>query len=149
MAAIPVVNHSSRYALYGPLDDFPGNPDLVLVFADASQGLVISEAVERVDRGTPLAMGRPACAVVPKVLNHDRAAMSLGCCGARTYLDALASDVALWAFPARRLDEYCSQIATFAKANHVLTAFHTRRRDDVAAGERPTVRQSLERLPSS
>ena len=75
-----------------------------LAFAHAQHGLILSEAVARVDGGTPPAMGRPACAIVPQVLNQQRAAMSLGCCGARAYLDALTDDVALWALPAHRLD---------------------------------------------
>ena len=144
--AIPVLERASRYAVYGPLTDFPIEPDVVLVFAHAQHGLIITEAVERVDGGTAPAMGRPACAVVPQVLNRSRAAMSLGCCGARAYLDAMTENVAVWAFPASRLDEYCDQISTFADANRVLTTFHTRRRRDVDSGERPTVRQSLERL---
>ena len=116
------------------------------MFAHAQHGLILSEAVARVDGGTPPAMGRPACAIVPHVLNQRRAAMSLGCCGARAYLDALTDDVALWALPAHCLDQYCEQIAAFADANRTLTVFHQRRRQDVESGQRPTVQQSLERL---
>jgi len=93
-------------------------------------------------------MGRPACAVIPQVVNHGYAAMSLGCCGARAYLDALTDDVALWALPGSKLDQYCEQILVLARANKTLTAFHKRRREDVEAGKRPTVRESLERLSS-
>jgi uncharacterized protein (DUF169 family) len=91
-------------------------------------------------------MGRPACAVVPQVLNHGHAAMSLGCCGARAYLDAWSDSVALWALPGSKLDQYCEQIEVFARANKTLSAFHERRRKDVESGERPTVRESLQRL---
>jgi len=145
IAAIPVLQRKVKYALYGPLADFPVEPEVVFLFAHAQQGLILSEAVERVDGGVAPAMGRPACAIVPQVLNRGRAAMSLGCCGARAYLDALSEGVALWAFPGRKLDQYCEQIAAFARANETLTAFHERRRRDVAAGERPTVRESLQR----
>ena len=72
--------------------------------------------------------------------------MSLGCCGARAYLDALSDDVALWALPGRKLVQYCDQIAALAHANDVLSTFHERRRIDVESGKRPTVQQSLERL---
>jgi uncharacterized protein (DUF169 family) len=93
-------------------------------------------------------MGRPACAVIPQVLNHGHAALSLGCCGARAYLDALSDSVAMWAFPGGKLDQYCEQIAVLARANKTLTAFHARRREDVESGQRPSVRQSLERFSS-
>ena len=148
VAAIPVVQRQVRHVIYGPLADFPLDPEVVLLFAHARQGLILSEAVARVDKGMPPAMGRPACAVVPQVLNQGYAAMSLGCCGARAYLDALSDSVAMWALPGSKLDQYCEQIAVLARANKTLTAFHARRREDVESGKRPTVRQSLQRLSS-
>ena len=146
VAAIPVARRETRHALYGPLADFPVEPDVALLFANSRQGLVLSEALARVDGGVPPAMGRPACAAVPQALNHGVATMSLGCCGARAYLDALSDDVAMWALPGSRLEPYCEQIAGFAQANATLAMFHERRRADVEAGKRPTVQESLQRL---
>jgi len=148
VAAIPVVQREVTHVIYGPLIDFPVDPQVVLLFAHARQGLILSEAVARVDKGAPPAMGRPACAVIPQVLNHGYAAMSLGCCGARAYLDALSDSVALWAFPGSKLDHYCEEIAVLASANKVLTTFHRGRREDVESGKQPTVQQSLNRLSS-
>ena len=148
VAALPVIMREIKYVVYGPLAQFPLDPEVVLLFAHARQGLIISEAVARVDKGVPPAMGRPACAVIPQVLNRGSAAMSLGCCGARAYLDAFSDGIAMWAFPGNKLDEYCAAIDTFARANKTLTLFHTRRREDIEAGKQPTVRQSLERLSS-
>ena len=146
VAAIPVLSQPVRHTVYGPLADFPIAPDIVLLFAHAQQSLILTEAAARVDEGVPPAMGRPACAVVPQVKNGGRAAMSLGCCGARAYLDALSDDVALWALPADKLAAYCQEIEGLAKSNEILTVFHERRREDVAAGKRPTVQDSLGRL---
>lgn len=146
VAAIPVLQRETRHAVYGPLAEFPLTAELVLLFAHAQQGLILSEAAARVDEGIPAAMGRPACAVVPQVVNQGRAAMSLGCCGARAYLDAMSDDVALWALPAAKLDAYCKEIGILSNANTILTMFHERRRSDVAAGQRPTVEESLARL---
>ena len=147
-AAIPVVRREVTHVLYGPLADCPAESDVVLLFAQARQGLILSEAAARVDKGSPSAMGRPACAVVPEVLNRGLAATSLGCCGARAYLDALSDSVALWAFPGSKLEQYCAEILTLARANKTLTTFHARRREDIEAGKKPTVRQSLDRLSS-
>ena len=146
IAAIPVLKREAKHVLYGPLADFPTDPDVVLLFADARQGLVLSEALGRVDGGIPPAMGRPACAALPHASNQGLATMSLGCCGARAYLDALSDDTALWALPWSRFDRYCEQIAIFASANRTLAMFHERRREDVESGGRPTVRESLQRL---
>lgn len=146
VAAIPVMPRQAQCVVYGPLREFPLPAEVVLLFAHARQSLVLTEAAARVDRGVPLAMGRPACAVVPQVSNGRQAAMSLGCCGARAYLDALADDTALWALPGDRLDAYCEEIGSLAKSNEILTMFHRRRRQDVEGGARPTVQESLERL---
>jgi uncharacterized protein (DUF169 family) len=143
-----VIEQKVNHVVYGPLAQFPLFPEVVLLFAHSRQGLILSEAVARVDKGIPPAMGRPACAVVPQALNHGNAAMSLGCCGARAYLDALSDGVAMWALPGGKLEQYCTEIAILARANKTLTTFHQRRREDVEAGLRPTVRQSLERLSS-
>lgn len=143
VAAIPVVQRAARRAIYGPLAGFPMTADVVLLFAHARQGLILTEAVARVDQGIPPAMGRPACAVVPQVTNGGQAAMSLGCCGARAYLDALSDEIALWALPAQKLEAYCAEIGGLAKSNGILTVFHQRRREDVAAGARPSVQESL------
>ena len=146
VAAIPVLERETKHAVYGPLRDFPLDPAVVLLFVDARQSLVLSEAVERVDGAAAPAMGRPACAAVPHAVNRGASAMSLGCCGARAYLDALSDGVALWALPGSGLGAYCEQIASLAAANRTLAAFHERRRKDVEAGGRPTVRESLARL---
>ena len=146
VAGIPVLEQEVRHTVYGPLADFPVAADVVLLFAHAQQSLILTEAAARVDAGIPLAMGRPACAVVPHVANGGHAAMSLGCCGARAYLDALSDDIALWALPGEKLEAYCTEISGLAKSNDILTVFHQRRREDVAAGRRPSVEESLARL---
>lgn len=148
VAAIPVIQHKNQYVMYGPLAEFPAEPEVVLTFANAKQGLILSEALARVDRNLAPAMGRPACAALPQALNGGNAAMSLGCCGARAYLDALTDSVTLWVLPGAKIERYCAEIASFARANQTLATFHTRRREDVAAGERPTVKESLKRLSS-
>lgn len=83
VATIPLIKQEVKHVIYGPLAVFRLFPEVVILFAHARQSLILSEATARVDKGIPLAMGRPACAVVPQVLNRGNAAMSLGCCGAR------------------------------------------------------------------
>ena len=84
--------------------------------------------------------------VVPQVVNSGRSALSLGCCGARAYLDALTDDVALYAIPGARITEYAQRVSELATANGVLSAFHTLRRNDIDAGNTPTIQESLARL---
>lgn len=145
-ASIPSLSKPHPYVVYSPLSEAPLAPDVVLLFADDRQSLVITEAAQRVDKGVPPALGRPACAVVPQAINSGQAAISLGCCGARAYLDALSDGVSLWALPGAKLAEYAQVISTMAKANTTLQGFHQQRRRDVEKGERPTVQTSLQRM---
>jgi uncharacterized protein (DUF169 family) len=149
VGAIPVLEDSPRNVVYAPLARAPLAPDVVLLFAHAKQGLVISEAVQRTDGAAAPAMGRPACAVIAQARNSGRAALSLGCCGARAYIDAMSDDVALWALPGPRLAEYVAHISALAAANTTLRRFHQLRRRDVEDGASPSVAQSLERLQNT
>jgi len=144
--AIPVLAHRPRHVVYAPLAQSPAPPDVVLLFVRPDQTLILSEASQSVDGGFAPAMGRPACAVVPQVANTGRAALSLGCCGARAYLDALTDDVAVYALPGARIAEYAARVAELARANDVLTSFHALRRRDIEAGGQPTIQESLGRL---
>lgn len=143
LAAIPVLQSQSKYVVYAPLTETPLPPDVVMLFVNANQSLILTEATQQVENQNAPAMGRPACAVVPQVINTGRAALSLGCCGARAYLDVLDNGVALFAIPGAKLAQYAERIEALAKANAVLSKFHQIRRRDVEAGRAPTVKESL------
>jgi uncharacterized protein (DUF169 family) len=143
---IPVLSRPSKVVVYGPLDAVPLPADVVLLFVKADQTLILSEASQQLEMGLPPAMGRPACAVIPQAFNSGRTALSLGCCGARAYLDVLTPDVALYAIPGSMLQAFTERVEALAKANSVLTAFHTIRRRDVEKGLHPSVEESLAAL---
>lgn len=140
---IPVLESQPKFVIYSPLSRTPVPPDIVLLFVHANQTLILSEATQQVEDQVAPAMGRPACAVVPQVMNTGRAALSLGCCGARAYLDVLSDDVALFAIPGAKLSAYAERIETLSKANAILTQFHQLRRRAVEQGQNPTVKESL------
>lgn len=149
LALIPVLASQPAYVVYAPLAETPLPPDVVILFINANQSLILSEATQQVENQNPPAMGRPACAVVPQVMNTGRAALSLGCCGARAYLDALTDNVAIFAIPGAKLKAYADRIEALSKANSLLSRFHSIRRRDVEAGQMPTVKQSLAALSQS
>lgn len=144
--AIPVLERSASAVIYSPLADAPVPPDVVVLFSRADQSLILAEAAMQVDGAVAPAMGRPACAMIPQAKNTGRAAMSLGCCGARAYLDALTPQTALWTLPGAAIAAYAERITSLARANQVLARFHSRRRADVEAGDKPTFARSLERM---
>jgi uncharacterized protein (DUF169 family) len=143
---VPVLASQPEYVVYAPLAQTPLPPDVVILFINATQTLILSEATQQLENQNPPAMGRPACAVVPQVMNTGRAALSLGCCGARAYLDKLTDDVAIFAIPGAKLEVYTERIETLSKANAVLSKFHQIRRRDIEGGEMPTIAQSLAAL---
>jgi uncharacterized protein (DUF169 family) len=143
---IPVLQSQPKYVLYGPLTAVTAAPDVVLLFVKPGQTLILSEASWQVEGGMPPAMGRPACAVVPQAANSARSALSLGCCGARAYLDVLTDDVALYALPGPGLEALAERIAALASANGTLTKFHQLRRTDIESGNSPSVMDSLAAL---
>jgi len=144
--AIPVLASKPKYVIYGPLAQIPVDPDVVLLFVRPDQTLIVSEASQQSEGGLPPAMGRPACAVIPQAKNSGRSALSLGCCGARAYLDVLNDDVALYAVPATAIEAFTERVVALAKANGILSRFHQLRRRDVEAGKSPTIQQSLAAL---
>jgi uncharacterized protein (DUF169 family) len=149
VAMIPVLASKPKHVVYGPLAQIPVDPDVVLLFVRPDQTLILSEASQQLEGGTPPAMGRPACAIVPQAMNSGRSALSLGCCGARAYLDVLADDVALYAVPGKTVGAFAERVAALASANGVLTKFHQLRRKAVEAGNNPTVQESLAELQAA
>lgn len=149
VAAIPVLAVQPRYVVYSPLADAPLSPDVVLLFVRADQTLILSEASQQLEGGLPPAMGRPACAIVPQASNSGRSALSLGCCGARAYLDVLTPEVALYAIPGATLEAFTERIAALAQANGILTRFHQIRRAAIEAGKAPSIKESLAALQAA
>jgi uncharacterized protein (DUF169 family) len=143
LAAIPVLEAKAKYVVYGPLGEGPLPPDVVLLFVRANQTLILSEASQQMEGGLPPAMGRPACAAVPQARNTGRSALSLGCCGARAYLDVLTDDVALYAVPGASIAAFTERVAALSKANALLMEFHQIRRKDIEGGKTPTIQASL------
>jgi uncharacterized protein (DUF169 family) len=143
---IPVLKDRPKYVAYAPLAEAPAQPDVVLLFVKPNQLLILSEAAQQVEAQIPLAMGRPACAIIPQVKNTGRAALSLGCCGARAYLDILTDDSAIFAMPGDKLETYAQRIEALAAANSVLSKFHRIRRAEIEAGRTPTIKESLASL---
>jgi uncharacterized protein (DUF169 family) len=149
LAMIPVLAEKPGYVIYGPLAEIPVEPDVVLLFVRADQTLILSEASQQLEGGLPPAMGRPACAVIPQARNSGRSALSLGCCGARAYLDVLTDDVALYAVPGHAIAAFADRVEALSKANQILTKFHQLRRQDIERGNAPTIRESLAALQAA
>lgn len=136
-AHLPAVQKPHQGILYGPLASFPLEPDVALAIVTPAQGMVLAEASDAVtlreQPGLPT-MGRPACAAVAWSANQDTVAMSLGCIGARTYVE-VPDDRAIVVIPGAALDGVAERLGPLAKANRDLAAFHQQKKADYAAAD--------------
>jgi uncharacterized protein (DUF169 family) len=134
-AHLPMVQKPHRGIVYGPLASFPLEPDVALAIVTPAQGMVLAEASDAVtlreQPGLPT-MGRPACAAVAWSANRDTVAMSLGCIGARTYVE-VPDDRAIVVIPGAALDGIAERLGRLAQANRDLAAFHEKKKADYAA----------------
>jgi uncharacterized protein (DUF169 family) len=121
---IPTLKTPLRVAVYSPLADAPGTPDVVLVRGNARQLMLLAEAAQAAGVSADGAtMGRPTCAVIPAAINAQRTAASFGCVGNRVYTGADEND-AYYAIPGSQLAAVEAQLATIVNANNALEAFH-------------------------
>ena len=133
---LPSVKKPHRGILYGSLARFPVEPDVVLVIATPRQGMLLAESSESVSlRATPAlpTMGRPACAAVAWSANDVAVTLSLGCIGARTYVE-VPDDRAIVVLPGPVLDRVAERLTILANANRELAAFHEGRKAQYASG---------------
>src|SRR5262249_23065174 len=118
---IPRRDGAFGVAVYTPLDQADGEPDVVLVAGNARQVMLLAEAA-----GTAGLMGRPTCAAWPQAMQTGQGVASLGCIGNRVYT-GLADDELYFALPGRQVKAVTEKLATIVHANSELEKYHTNR----------------------
>ena len=112
--------------MYAPLAQAPCDPDVVLV-GNAKQVMLVDEAARAAGIGDEVAaMGRPACAMIPKVLRSAHGTTSLGCIGNRVYTE-LADDELYFAVPGPAIAEVVGKLDAIVSANRELEQYHRSR----------------------
>lgn len=132
---LPSVTKPHAGIVYGPLAEMPLSPDVVLVVTSPYQAMLLAESGGTMALGEVprfAAMGRPACAAIPRAMSAGQATLSLGCIGARTYAD-IPRDTALVVLPAERLEQTVSRLATLLHANDTLGEMHRQKKAQFAA----------------
>lgn len=129
VAALPTVQKPHDYIVYGRLDQFPGEADVVWSILDAQQAMLVAEALGTVDwlQGGQTAFGRPTCAVIPHTLQTGQVSMSFGCVGARTYVELTPSEMVL-TIPASQFPSLVEKLETIVNANNALAPFHAQQK---------------------
>jgi uncharacterized protein (DUF169 family) len=105
-------------AVYAPLAEAQGEPDVVIIAGNARQVMLLAEAA-----GAAGLMGRPTCAALPQAMKTGQAVASLGCIGNRVYT-GLGDDELYFAVPGRQLTALTEKLATIVHANSELEKYH-------------------------
>ena len=125
-AKIPSTGKNSAGILYGPLHDFPADPDVVLMWVNVAQAMLYSEAAGRAAwTSTPMTVsGRPGCAAIPLAMRDNQPGMSLGCAGMRTFTE-IGDDETLAAVPGAGLEEFVDALAATVESNKGMRDFYS------------------------
>jgi uncharacterized protein (DUF169 family) len=128
VAALPRRKDAFGVAVYAPLALIPTPPDVVLVRGRARQIMLVAEAARAAGlAGDAAAMGRPACAMIPAVLEGPGGVTSLGCIGNRVYT-GLGDDELYFTIPGAKVGEVVERLETVLNANRELEKYHQARR---------------------
>ena len=128
VAALPRRKEPFRVAIYAPLAETPAPPDVVLVRGRARQIMLVAEAARAAGlEGDRAAMGRPACAMIPAVLDGPGGLTSLGCIGNRVYT-GMGDDELYFTIPGGKVGPVVERLETVVHANRELEKYHEARR---------------------
>jgi uncharacterized protein (DUF169 family) len=132
-AKIPTVAKHSAGIVYGPLDEFPLDPDLVLMWVDMAHAMLYTEAAGRASwTSTPMEVsGRPGCAALPIALRSSQPGMSLGCVGMRTFTE-IGDDMNLAVIPSSALAGFIDDLARTVESNNAMRSFYSAHKTAIA-----------------
>ena len=126
VSALPIVKKPHQNIVYGRLDQFPVEADVVLCIIDTRQAMLIAEAMGSLDwlqSGGQAAFGRPTCAIISRTMQTNQISMSFGCVGARTYTGLTPSELVL-TVAGSELADLVERLQTTVAANAALAPFH-------------------------
>jgi uncharacterized protein (DUF169 family) len=127
---LPALLPSNDPILYGPLADFPIEPQLTLLWLTPRQAMLLREATGDVrwksDVSSSL-FGRPACAALPVAERDGNVALSFGCNGMRTFTDIAPSQM-LAAVSSRLLETLGSDLERAHNAQCAMQTFYDSQR---------------------
>ena len=128
VGALPRRKEPFQVAVYARLAETPTPPDVVLVRGRARQIMLVAEAARAAGlEGDRAAMGRPACAMIPAVLEGPGGLTSLGCIGNRVYT-GMGDDELYFTIPGGKVGLVVEHLETVLHANRELEKYHEARR---------------------
>jgi uncharacterized protein (DUF169 family) len=123
---IPRMERARKGILYGPLAEFPTHPDLVLIWVNGRQAMLLEEALGTVcwdNTESVEAFGRPACGALAVSVNESKPTLSFGCAGMRTFTQ-IPDDKLLASLPGSLLASLPAKLQRTIEANRQMLAFY-------------------------
>ena len=124
--AIPKMESPPQGVLYGPLAKFPLAPDAVLMWLTPATTMLFNEAsgdAAWTDTARDGALGRPTCGALPRAINGDHPATSLGCTGMRIFT-GVPDHLLLAVIPGQMLDAFLDRLDATLNANAAMREFY-------------------------
>jgi len=134
-ARIPSIKKKKSGIVYGPLQAFPLEPDLVLMWLTPGQAMLYGEAAGtcRWTESTPTAtFGRPSCAALPVAFDTSQATLSLGCLGMRIFTE-ISENRLLAVLPGSKVGEFSQALESITAANEEMGLFYRGHKANFAA----------------
>lgn len=131
---LPSMSHNSSFMLYGPLTEFPLEPEVVLIWVQPAQAMLLREATGDAEwKGEPPAgvFGRPACAALAIASEGESVAFSFGCAGMRTFTEIEPSYL-LAALSGPILKSLESRLIRVKNANCAMQDFYNERKGQLS-----------------
>lgn len=124
-AKIPAMPADSAGITYGPLAEFPVEPDLILTWLTPRQAMIFTEAAGRASWADTLMQvsGRPGCAALPLAREGGQAGLSLGCAGMRTFTK-VADDRLLGVIPGSQGEDFIAALERTVSANQAMGSYY-------------------------
>ncbi len=122
---VPKVEKASSGIVYGPLGDLPIDPDVVLLWVNPMQAMVVSETAGQTNwAASPAGVyGRPGCAAIPVALSQQNVAQSFGCTGMRIN-SGISDEFMLMAVPGDQVESLAESIKQVTNVHAKMTAHY-------------------------
>ena len=123
-ANIPTVRKKGDGILYGQLDIFPAEPDVILMWLIPHQAMIYNEALGNANWAGELmpVSGRPGCAALPRAMERHKAGLSLGCAGMRMFTN-ISDDELLAVVPGDQAEGLVEALERTVNANETVLAY--------------------------
>ena len=122
---VPKVENASSGIVYGPLEQLPMDPDVVLLWVNPMQAMVVSESAGQINwASSPTGVyGRPGCAAIPVALSQQNVAQSFGCTGMRIN-SGISDEFMLMTVPGDQVESLTDSLAQVTDVHAKMTAHY-------------------------